>query len=516
MFALVNRAIPIVTIPIILSFLIGLFGVEPQSLAETAPTDDSVLPAAEMATPTADWIRVGYIAYAYGGSWQQFTQLFDGTYTHILAAFYLPDTAGNLNPVAAPETFTPALRAQAQAAGSKVMFSIGGSAVHYSVYVAIADNPAARQNFINNTLNLLQSGNYDGVDFNFEGWDSSMTATHRDKVLGLMSDAAVAVKNANPAYITTSTIAALYWINLSNDCALINSPQMDFAHHMGYSFGSGPNGPWRAPGTIQYVWPGNEYTERSVYGALTYLQSKGCNMRKITGGLPYYATNQQSWNSVRSAANWPAIPLHSNYLEKQHPSQGYWVNDPDAIAAKVAAYRNFGLAGVMVWQVGHEGPTRDLSAALVGGTPPPTPTPGPPTATPTPTPTRTATPTRTPTPTLGPTNTPAPGGAYCAITYQVTGDWGWGFGANVTVTNRSGTAWNGWTVTWTFPGNQQITSLWNGVYTQIGQAVEVRNANWNGAVAPGASVSFGFNANYSGVNAVPTDLRVNGVDCQAP
>ncbi|MDW8270162.1 MAG: hypothetical protein RMN24_13455, partial [Anaerolineae bacterium] len=64
MFALVNRAIPIVTVPIILSFLIGLFGVEPQSLAETAPTDDSVLPAAEMAKPTADWIRVGYKAYA--------------------------------------------------------------------------------------------------------------------------------------------------------------------------------------------------------------------------------------------------------------------------------------------------------------------------------------------------------------------------------------------------------------------------------------------------------------------
>lgn len=207
---------------------------------------------------------------------------------------------------------------------------------------------------------------------------------------------------------------------------------MDFAHHMGYSFGGGPNGPWRAPGTIQYVWPGTEYTERSVYGALTYLQGKGCNMSKITGGLPYYATNQQPWNSVRNAADWPNVPLHPDYLEKKHPTQRYWVNDPDAVSAKVAAYRDFGLAGAMVWQVGHEGPARDLSAALVGGAPPPTPTPGTPTATataappatatptptstdtppptlaPTPTPTHTVTPTRTatPTPTMTPTRTP--------------------------------------------------------------------------------------------------------------
>ena len=466
--------------------------------------------------PPQDWVRVGYIAYAYGGGWPQFSQLFDGTYTHILSAFYLPNTAGNLSPVAATETFTPALRQQAQAAGSKVMFSIGGSTIHYSVYVAIADNPTARQNFINNTLSLLQSGGYDGVDFNFEGWDNTMTTTHRDKILGLMSDAAIAVKNANPAYVTSTALAALYYLPMSANCALINSPQMDYAHYMGYSFygSSGPNGPWRQPGTILYLYPpGSGSAELSVYGALTYLQSQGCNMRKITGGMPYYATNQQAWNNVRNAANWPAIALHPDYLEKQHPSQGYWVHDPEAISAKVTAYRDFGVGGVMVWQVGHEGPLRDLSAAFVGGTPPPSPTPGTPTATRTPSPTP-GPPTATPTP--GPTNTPAPGGSYCAVEYQITSDWGTGFGANVVVTNRSAAAWNSWTVTWTFPGNQQITSLWNGVYTQTGQSVEVRNASWNGSVAAGASVSFGFNASYSGANDVPTDLRVNGVDCNAP
>lgn len=42
-------------------------------------------------------------------------------------------------------------------------------------------------------------------------------------------------------------------------------------------------------------------------------------MAKITGGPPCYATNQQPWNNVRNAANWPSVPLHPDYLEKKHP-----------------------------------------------------------------------------------------------------------------------------------------------------------------------------------------------------
>jgi GH18 family chitinase len=371
----IRRRCALITALIMILFADGLFVAPRLPWAVEAQAAGYAVQPTERPTftvePADSWVRIGYLAYTYGGNWDQFPQLFDGTYTHLLTAFYLPDSAGNLRPVAATTTFTATLRQQAKAAGSRLLFSIGGSAVPYTVYTAIADNPTARQNFISNTLGFLQSEGYDGVDFNFEGWDGSMTMEHRNKVIGLLADTAEAIKNLNPAYVTTTALAALYYLNLSADCALINSSKLDLAHHMGYTFNSGssgPNGPWRAPGTVQYIWPGTEYTERSVYGALTYLQSKGCNMRKITGGLPYYATNQSAWNQVRSAADWPAVSLHSDYLEKQHPSLGYWVNDPDAVAAKVAAYRAFGLAGVMVWQVGHEGPTRDLSAALAGTT----------------------------------------------------------------------------------------------------------------------------------------------------
>ncbi|GAA4951912.1 hypothetical protein GCM10023238_17850 [Streptomyces heliomycini] len=46
---------------------------------------------------------------------------------------------------------------------------------------------------------------------------------------------------------------------------------------------------------------------------------------------------------------------------------------------------------------------------------------------------------------------------------------------------------------WSFANGQKISQLWNGSPTQSGGAVTVRNTDWNGTVAAGSSVAFGFN-----------------------
>ncbi|MEV4555448.1 glycoside hydrolase family 6 protein [Kitasatospora sp. NPDC049285] len=92
----------------------------------------------------------------------------------------------------------------------------------------------------------------------------------------------------------------------------------------------------------------------------------------------------------------------------------------------------------------------------------------------------------------------------CSATYSISSDWGAGFNANVTVNNTGTAAINGWKVTWSFGGNQQITNLWNGVVSQSGKAVTVTNQSYNGTVSGGGNTSFGFGANYSGTNALPT------------
>jgi hypothetical protein len=99
----------------------------------------------------------------------------------------------------------------------------------------------------------------------------------------------------------------------------------------------------------------------------------------------------------------------------------------------------------------------------------------------------------------------------CSVTYQVN-QWTGGFTVNVGLTNN-GSPITAWTLTWTFAGDQQITSGWNAQVTQSGQAVKAMNEPYNGSVPTGGTASFGFQATFSGTNAVPTDFALNGAAC---
>jgi poly(hydroxyalkanoate) depolymerase family esterase len=105
----------------------------------------------------------------------------------------------------------------------------------------------------------------------------------------------------------------------------------------------------------------------------------------------------------------------------------------------------------------------------------------------------------------------APGGA-CRVAYRAD-SWSNGFTATVTVTNTGGAAINGWTLQWTWPGNQQVTNGWNATVTQSGTDVSARNAAWNATIAPGQNASFGFQATYSVSNPSPTRFLLNGAVC---
>ncbi|MBB5869232.1 hypothetical protein F4553_002611 [Allocatelliglobosispora scoriae] len=105
------------------------------------------------------------------------------------------------------------------------------------------------------------------------------------------------------------------------------------------------------------------------------------------------------------------------------------------------------------------------------------------------------------------------GGGSCRVGY-VPNTWGNGFTATVTITNTGSTVINGWTLTFSFSGNQQITSGWQAAVTQSGQAVTARDLGYNASIpAGGGSTSFGFQGTYSGTNATPTAFKVNGAAC---
>ena len=68
---------------------------------------------------------------------------------------------------------------------------------------------------------------------------------------------------------------------------------------------------------------------------------------------------------------------------------------------------------------------------------------------------------------------PPPPTAACTVHYAVGSAWSDGFTADVTIVNRTGAALTNWNVGWSFPGNQRVTNLWNGIATQTGQSVKV-------------------------------------------
>jgi lysophospholipase L1-like esterase len=106
---------------------------------------------------------------------------------------------------------------------------------------------------------------------------------------------------------------------------------------------------------------------------------------------------------------------------------------------------------------------------------------------------------------------PAQAAAGCRVTYAVTSQWPGGFGASVAITNL-GDPVTSWTLGFAFPSSgQTVTQLWNGVVSQSGADVTVRNAGWNGSLATGATTTVGFNGSGSG--GAPTSFTLNGTLC---
>jgi hypothetical protein len=107
---------------------------------------------------------------------------------------------------------------------------------------------------------------------------------------------------------------------------------------------------------------------------------------------------------------------------------------------------------------------------------------------------------------------PLGGGGTCQVSYAKN-EWGGGFTANLTVTNTGTSAVNGWTLTWSFPGDQKVTNAWNAVVSQSGSAVSATNMSYNATIAPGGNVQFGVQGTWSGNDTNPAAFTLNGTAC---
>lgn len=108
---------------------------------------------------------------------------------------------------------------------------------------------------------------------------------------------------------------------------------------------------------------------------------------------------------------------------------------------------------------------------------------------------------------------PPAGSGACAVTYRITNQWSGGFQADVTLTNTGDTAWDGWSLGWSYPDGQKVTQVWNASATQEGAAVTAKNVGWNAKVAAGSSVAFGLTGSAPGTASKPAAFELADKAC---
>ena len=99
--------------------------------------------------------------------------------------------------------------------------------------------------------------------------------------------------------------------------------------------------------------------------------------------------------------------------------------------------------------------------------------------------------------------------AFAACTYNIDNEWNTGFVASINIKNDTGAPVTNWSINWSYSANR-ITSSWNANLTGS-NPYTATNIGWNGNIAAGQSVSFGFQGNKNGSTAErPT---INGTVC---
>jgi len=111
-----------------------------------------------------------------------------------------------------------------------------------------------------------------------------------------------------------------------------------------------------------------------------------------------------------------------------------------------------------------------------------------------------------------PPDDPPPGDAACRVGATVNA-WNTGLTENLTITNTGSAAISGWSLGFTLPGGQTITSGWSATYSPSSGQVSATNVAYNAELAAGASITIGFQAGHTGNTAPATGFTLNGAAC---
>ncbi|HOX78501.1 MAG TPA: glycosyl hydrolase family 18 protein [Bacteroidales bacterium] len=243
------------------------------------------------------------------------------------------------------------------------------------------NNPAARQNLIDNLISLVQERNADGVNMDIEAVPSSVS----DSMTVFMQDLSIQLKAAIPGAILSIDLPAVDWSNNFQIDEL--SDYLDWFFVMGYDYywnGSSEAGP---VSPLYSLTPGYDY---SLARTVSAYEKAGLAPEKFILGIPYYGRQWKTasddipspvvsngialtYSNVRSNSSiynpetyrWEPASASSCYVFFLN---GYWNQcfiglDRDLREKyDIANYRN--LAGIGIWALGYDNGYPDLWQAI--------------------------------------------------------------------------------------------------------------------------------------------------------
>ncbi|MEU0990938.1 cellulose binding domain-containing protein [Streptomyces sp. NPDC005953] len=97
--------------------------------------------------------------------------------------------------------------------------------------------------------------------------------------------------------------------------------------------------------------------------------------------------------------------------------------------------------------------------------------------------------------------------------YRQTTSWESGYQGAFTITNVSSFTLTSWAVSFALPADTTVNAHWDATLTRDGNWYSFRNQGYNGTIAPGASVTFGWVAQGAGR---PANCTLNQGICTLP
>jgi hypothetical protein len=238
--------------------------------------------------------------------------------THINFAFATVNGDGSLNTATG---MLQQLVTKAHAANVKVLISVGGGDADIA---SVMKNGTTRAAVIKNVEALVSTYKLDGVDIDWEGFDSSSTGAYTALMASLHGDLSPSGKLVTTALDTGSWFGG----NVSTDAF----QYIDQLNIMAYD-GDGPHSPYElAAGGIKY-WVGRGYPKA-----------------KINIGVPFYGRLNSNWNTEITFKDLVAKDASAAYLDD---FAGYNYNGIPTIKKKTQlAMQEVG--GIMIWELAQD------------------------------------------------------------------------------------------------------------------------------------------------------------------